>query len=313
MYVRLLIAIVVLGGCRDPEPVDSAPDAPLIPSAWEVDVPAEDTEPLTVAQIEAALPGLLALMLELDAVDVMALYDERVAMGEPGCPYREVVESEDEEGTISEYWYGDGCVTSQGVTFDGYTYYREYDARRQADGLTYAGSDIKGNAVVVDDAGTFVAGGVAYLIRGADNAGRNFSTLSGVQGTILWTGSSYPDAWFTQGVAAELEMQSWWRGAPMITILGPVSGLEGDIPAFSAVELTAMAEGDCPQELGGALWLRDRAGRWSIVEFQGAISPDDAVDDAVCDGCGVLYQDNQSVGAVCVDPAPLLDWTASPW
>lgn len=309
-----LLSLLAIVACSDAPGTDDS--AAVDPSAWSWASDVQRGPPLSAAQVEAALPALLGELRSFHGVDVVELYLDHMALRQEPCPYIERTEVYDPDLVVSEYWYGDECTTEDGVYFDGYSYSREYTDRSQPDGLAYSGLDFKGEAVVIEpDGATFIVGGFAYSYAGLPRGNSpDRGWLSGVQGSVTWTGAGHEGDWFTTARVAEISMEARLvSGRRSVLVEGGVAGFEGDILGLVAGPLVALEASPCPQELGGKLALRDAEGRWYALSFDGATSEEESPDMSACDGCGALSLDGEALGSVCVSPDPLLDWGASPW
>jgi hypothetical protein len=312
--LRAMFALALLActpGASDPSAV----------TAWDPAVATDDGPPLDAAAAETALEAILGEVLSLNASTTLALFDDRLALHDDACPYAEVTD-DPSTGQLSTFWFAQGCVAASGAEFDGYTFARETHHHRTEDGTDWSGADIKGRIAVVDsDGATFVFGGDAYAQTGRNDIERETTQQAGTRGAITWTGSGFPDASFSRGRIAELDIAATWRetgtgGAPMVVVQGDVSGFDGAIPAVVFDPFVAIGEGydpACPTEGGGTIHARDAAGRWYDATFDGGLTPEDAVDADACDGCGTWSLLGEELGTICLDPAPLLDWNGAAW
>lgn len=312
--MRFLLPIALTACVADRGGEDSAAP-PLVPSAWSWEESVERGPPLSAAEVEAALPALLGELADFHGLGVVELYRSRMELREPPCPYIERTTQTQPDYVLSEYWNGDECTSASGVYFDGYAYSRESFDRDLGDGLVYDGFDFKGDGVVIEpDGATFIVGGFAFVWEGVSRDGQEQGWQTGVQGSVTWTGEGYDSAWFTGDRVAEMivEAHDLRRGRDF-RAEGGVAGFEGSLQGLVAWPVAAYEDSACPQELGGELWLRDESGRWYYLQFDGATSPEDAVDMSACDGCGRLSLDGEALGEVCVSPDRLWAWEGSPW
>jgi hypothetical protein len=312
----MLIVPLLLAACAA-APDGDEPDADERDvSAWAPDLGADDPPPLDAAAAEAALQAILGQVRGMNASPALALFDERMALHDDVCPYEEQVDSAG-FGQESVFWYADGCVAASGATFDGYTFARTTSNHRSEDGTSWSGADVKGRLSAVDaDGAVFVFGGDAYVETGISADARQTLQRAGMRGAVVWTGAGWDDASFTRDLLAELELTATWAGAPMLAVGGDASGFDGVVPAVvfdGIVAMDAALGSACPTELGGALRARDTAGRWYDLAFDGGSTPDAAVDDAACDGCGAWSLDGEPLGDVCLDPTALLGWEGTAW
>lgn len=297
-----------LAGCVGAEPA-------LDPSPWDPDLPEGATERLDTGTLAAEAESILAQLLGLHNVPVLELYWLEMGYRDPTCPASQT--SDNGDGTYTDSWE-DACWTADGAWFDGQVYGRRAEDLRTG-GYVYDGSDFKGWASITSPAGeTLVVGGYTTVYRGeAEDGSGDLHTYSHGRTDILWSGSGYADAWFSRGLHPGLDLDAWWEGgAPRVAIGGQASGFEGEIGSVELETLSAMAPGigsACPEELGGELSLRDRAGTWYDVRFDGPTEPDGEVGPGACDGCGAVSVEGEPLGELCLSPEVLLNWEQSPW
>lgn len=294
--------------CAAPEP-----ETPLDPSPWAPDLPPLAEERLAPDDLDLDLEAILAQLLALHNRPVLDLYWAQLDLRDDTCPQTDWTDNGD--GTVSDYW-SDACTTAGGASFDGTVFGRTAEGLING-GYTWSGRDFKGwGSIVAPDGATLVVGGFITVYDGVAEDGDRWGYSHG-RTDILWTGDGWEDAWFGSGLHPGLDLDAWWEdGAGRVVIGGQASGFAGEVVAIEVDGLAAMAPGfgsDCPEELGGTVSLRDEAGTWYDVRFDGGEAPEDPVEPAACDGCGAVTVDGAPHGSVCVDPAVLLDWEESPW
>ena len=83
---------------------------------------------------------------------------------------------------------------------------------------------------------------------------------------------------------------------------------------FDGVWIATEGQGsDCPIEPSGTISIRDDAGDWYDVEFQGPGYSGAASFPPECDGCGDVWYQGENLGQACVDFSAMTDWEGSPW
>lgn len=301
-------------GCHSPGSPEGAPDtgpAPISdPSAYSYEPPEVTLELLTAEQVRAALAPLLADPRLLNSGPVLAAYDRVMAESDDGCPsYYE------SDGDV--FWY-DYCTSSDGATYDGYSFYTFYDG--ESDGqTTWTGGELTGLATVHSaDGYTFDAGGTALLASGVGVDGDYDYTLhySYVLGTFTWDGPEADGTWMQQGADPDLLLYGVdYPGLDgrYLMVEGGISALDGDLSAVVFDELIAANAGagiDCPMEPLGAISVRDAQGNWYALRFDGE---GNGPRSHACDGCADLMFQDQDLGPICVDVSTWLDWEEAPW
>jgi len=92
-------------------------------------------------------------------------------------------------------------------------------------------------------------------------------------------------------------------------LYGAIAGLQGVVSAFEFNEFVLAHEAlgsSCELEPSGVIRVRDAAGHWIDVSFDGSSLPGEIVADELCDGCGEAYYGDEALGTVCVDFLPML-------
>lgn len=293
----------------------AAHPSPVAPSPWDPDLDGFGADRLDGGAIERELEAILAQLLGLNNVPVIELYWEQVGWRDEQCPESQTNDNQD--GTWTDSWE-DTCTTAAGASFDGSVYGRHAEGLITG-GYAYDGGDFKGWASVTSPSGeTLVIGGYTTVYDGvAEDGSGDLHTYSRGRTDVLWTGTTHAEAWFSSGLHPGLDLDAWWEdGAGRVHIDGQASGFSGEVASVELDTLVAIAPGlgsPCPEELGGTVSLRDRAGTWYDVAFDGPTAPDGDLGPGACDGCGGVTVGGEAWGTACADPAVLLDWEGRPW
>lgn len=303
---RSLLALVLLTGCPAEDAESPAGTSDPVPYVYEEeDPPVAD---LSAADLEGSIEAAIDLALSLNATPVFPAYAVAMAAAETGCPsYYE------SEGNV--YWY-DQCTTSAGASFAGYSFYQLYDQYDAGDGAVYDGEAVYGVAQVrTADGHTFEAGGSAYaLVATAETYTYHASVIAG---SFAWDGPEAAGTWLGDGVAPDVTLVAYvTEYGDLVQIDGGLSGMGGQLDTVVFDMLTLYEAGlgsTCPTEPGGVVSVRDSAGNWYDVVFDGPTEYGGASDPDLCDGCGAAYFRGEPLGEVCVDFTTLLDWEVSPW
>jgi hypothetical protein len=299
--------------CTQPEG-DSAEAVAYEPAPYIV--PEEDPPEaeFSAGDVEAAIGEAVALGLGLRGADVFPSYFAAMAGADENCPnYYE------QDGNV--YWY-DVCTSSAGTQYNGYSFYYRYDATDVGYGQLYTGDAISGVAQVADAQGhLFEAGGTAYDVR-IDGDGYVY-WYSIAQGAFSYDGPEAEGTWLQSGMSPDMTQIAYWypdAGAKGYVLQGSVSGLTSGFSSAVFDDVTVLdptmasyAGGNCPEEPGGVVSLRDADGNWYDVVFDGYTDTNPLTPAAQCDGCGEAYFRGEALGSVCVDFTGLNGWEGAPW
>jgi hypothetical protein len=324
-----LVGGALLGGvvaCQPPA-FPSDPPSPYDPGI-------DDTPPptLSAAEVGAAIPAALNEFFRIDPEELFGNYDavrlqfdDNDPTAEGACPQYDL-----ERGDGVQSWRGDPCTAQSGAVFgDG------LDSLISPAGSTTTDDDgavfniasdgfLAGTGRIFDPAGNrFDMSGDANYARINPQAspGDTFSDAS-LRGVFFWNGPGSGNTWLPDGLSLDFDVEANdtpSAGTRFIRINGIVSGLSGTFQSIIFGDIRNVTTGDpattCDQEPSNAISLRDAKGHWYTVAFQGARNPGEH-SGAQCDGCGVLFLDNNDqpeAEQVCADFSRLLNWGGRPW
>lgn len=275
---------------------------PAPPSAYAPALQDEGEQaPLGVAELTE---GLAALITDLVHLDPLIHHDAYTQVfwtyaDEPArCPEVGVHNGQD-------YWRAD-CTTPAGAQFNGFNL--NIRAGGWPDGpLRVRRFDwVTGHSFIVDPAGYRFQSFGDVELRVSDHSD-GFALIDGfVFGDFAWEHPSAAGTWLQRPASHEIYFAFEDHGARRATTLsGRVTYLEGPVLAANFAPLFfANGPGECALEpVGGALDLRDRAGRWYRLEYG----------EGDCDGCGEASLDGELIGEVCGDFRPFTAWVGWPW
>lgn len=309
MHTILLLA--ACGGEHVLETVERDPELPL-----NYDAPGRDAppEPLTLAEIEAAIPVALSEVFYADPRLIFAAQDEMMGQVEDSsCPaYND----------YNYYYYGlyawkDSCET-EGGGVHGFAEFR-HDRNFQ-----YGGGDVWEYGVFGGDAQYDRGDGQTYNMAGFAlwndvDYGSYHYWQAQIAGTFQWRGEEWADTWLADRRSFYSNVQAYYYDidAMYISIDGGVGGMEGRVNTVNFDNLLWYNEdygATCWDEPGGVIAVRDDGGRWYQVVFDGHTFVGAGVFPPLCDGCGEVFLDGNSMGTVCPDLSPLYNWGAEgPW
>lgn len=309
-----MLALSLLLGC--PSPADTAEDTgksvEAVPYIYEEDDPAEPS--LSADEVSVLLDEALAKVWLVNAQPLFPAYHAAMDAAEDGCP-----NYYDYEG--SEYWYDD-CSSDAGAAFSGYAFdvvYVDYpygDAVLNGEALYGVGS------VTTPEGDTLAFGGSATFYTVTPNLPEDdpdyyINGNNQVQGGFSYDGDVGEGTWLANGEAPDLVTVSYYLppyDGRYAYVDGAVSAADGTPIVFDGLYLYSdNLVPECPNEPYGGMSVRDADGEWYDVIFHGPAEYGDAVDEALCDGCGDVYFHGQQIGSACGDFATLNDWEGTPW
>jgi hypothetical protein len=218
------------------------------------------------------------------------------------------------------YWYDD-CVSSTGTRYNGYTFTSELAALDNPD-YTHEGLSLWGSSTMTLPTGEeFHLGG---RVEDSTSEGQEQKVwISRVTGTFTWDGPEADGTWLGSGYDLDVELVAnrLEDGSEARTMLldGGIDGFAAPLPTvrYETLHLTDSGVNqypDCALEPFGAIAVRDDAGQWYEVSFDGPEIPEGVPTDAQCDGCGHATWQGVAVYDVCIDFGALMDWGAEgPW
>lgn len=299
MRARLLSGLLfgLLGGCA-PAPADDT--APVTdPTRWAAaDGETEARVPLTPAELEEGLAEVIAYLHRLDPLTQHEAWTEvfRGNAEADGCPDLGLHNGQD-------YW-NDDCTTAAGAQFNGWMLNFRQGGWDEGTVHVNQYNWLSGHAFVAPPDGTLLQSfGDVELLLGEDAAG--WAIYSGfVYGDFSWDDPAAVGTWLQEDESNETyfryEDHGSWQSA---SIDAAITYFEGPVLAARLEALTLDdAPDSCAAEPVGRVRLRDTTGFWVNLDFG---------DD--CDGCTEATLDGASLGTVCADFSPLVDWQEWPW
>lgn len=296
-----------------PDTADTAGDTADVPDDYVIDEPEDLGNLLGPDEVAAALEQAFVDFFELDPFLVLAAVDAAVEADDATCPYHY---TDYEEAYGYDYWYGD-CSTADGSDFSGYLYGIHYEPFGSY-GYWYPdyGWWYGDMAIARADGQSFELSG--YWSMYQQVYGAQHTVYAYAYGEPAWEGAEYGDTWLGAGVSASFTVSGTWSPSTdaALTLDGGASGLDGvgNSIWFDGVYVASDGQGsDCPIEPSGTISLRDDAGDWYDVDFQGPAYAGASTFPAECDGCGDVWYQGQNLGQACIDVSALTGWEDSPW
>ncbi len=303
---RATFLALASAACTDPG-VDTAASENPAPRAWDYAAP-DSTAPPSLADVTTHLQGVLDQVRGFHAGPILSGYQAAMLQQGPGCPaYYGMGEY--------QYWYDD-CTTDSGARFNGYTFFQRPAGTPdyRTEGLTIWGS----STITLADGRELHVGG---RLMGVWAEGQGHQVWSSrVKGTFAWDGEEADGTWLGAGHDLDLEMVAETladgSGGRAMQLDGGIDGFGDplDTVHFDGVTLTdpgaPLADG-CVFEPAGVISARDAEGAWYELTFDNTADAD-PTDPATCDGCGTLVRLGETLGQVCLDFTPLVDWE-TPW
>jgi hypothetical protein len=313
------ILTALVASCREGgESDDGNDEAAELPSPYDDESGGDDAMPsLDAAQVGAAA---IAGLREFAALQPRAVTDAYVAiaMYEEGCP--EEFEEYSEAGTTVQVWYSEGCTTSTGISFAGGGRFETFMTTE--DGYTAEGATVNSEgasfSIASSDGRAFMMNGYVGWSRGTGEdytdasieiLGRATTDATTANGNRMLDGSISATGYMFSYADADVKAlggEGAWSGAGL-----------GDARAFAFAGASVYSVG-CAAEPAGTLSLRDDAGFWHDVVFDGITTTDDGPEfhPEACDGCGTYLAAGEASGEACVaqsDIEAMLGWEMFAW
>ena len=310
-----------------PEPDTLPDDATEPPPETEDSAPSEyiyeaEEEPdalLSPGEIEESILEVLEVITWTSPLELTTLYESlRTGHGDDSCPYY-YTDADGESYYGYDYWY-DSCTADDGTTFSGYAY-SYYNEPYLSGSYTYDDQAyISSYGSITDRLGSALdlSGSFYHASYGFTNSDIRYG-YAYIIGDARWSSEDAAGTW----LAAEYSLDMIWSwghypSSPgyYLDLSGSISGLTGDANAalFENFYLSSDSIGSsCEIEPSGSLSIRDAAGEWYQVEFQGPAWNGAPVFGPDCDGCGQAFYRGESLGEICPDFSPIIEWEGRPW
>ncbi len=303
--------LLALASCRTSVPYD-ADTASYTPVPYDQPGISASTPQFDAAAMVTAIQGAMTAAKGITGAPVLTAYTTVMATADDGCP-----SYYDYNGSM--YW-NDQCTTTAGSQFSGYSFYYLYDNYDGGDGNIYNGAQLYGVAQMWDPEGheLDIGGSAADLVLTATDDSYTY-WYSVAQGSFAWDGAGTEGTWVTPGMAPDLILTALvypQYDGHMFYINGGLSGLGGayDTVVFDNLTLyDAGIGGDCPEEPGGTISVRDANGYWYDLFLDGQLQTSDVTRQNQCDGCADAWYEGQDLGPVCPDFSTLNTWVGAPW
>lgn len=285
----------------------------------------ETVEPLlTAADVEAGIEEGLETVFWVDPALLHETYNDlietsksAVVAGEDDCPYYYDYYLED-YGYF--YWY-DTCTADDDTAYSGYTLGYYYSGMESGSYLYDNYSYLSGTGAVSSPEGyTLDIGGYSYVYE-YHYAGYYSYHYSYVYGNFASDDPALADTWLAAGLSLNLT----WSADHYDDVTGPqntmtftgsLAGMTGNVNTIVMTDTyiyTNTRGSNCEAEPSGTISVRDSAGEWYDVSFQGPPYAGASIFPPDCDGCGQIYFRGQYLGDACPDFSLLTDWEYRPW
>ena len=309
-----MIPIVILAACRGSEQTLGEVETRIEPSPYEAPEREEPPDPLSLAEIEAAIPVALDLALRADPRMIFAAQDKMIPIEDENCPYY-VYYWFTEYG---HYLWKDSCTSSTGGALNGFAEYLHLTDFEYGGGMVQDYGWFLGDALYMSPDGQNYTMAGAVLLNDVRYDGYNYWRAD-IAGSFLWEGPDYTDTWLQEGRNFYTNVDAFYYdfGAHYLALRGGLGGMPGRINTVNFDDLLWYDEdygATCWLEPGGLIALRDEAGRWYEVQFHGHSFVGAGVFPPQCDGQGEVFYNGVSMGMVAPDLSPLMEWGAEgPW
>ncbi len=308
------------------DPSETSPEDEAIeeeeesPSEYIYDEPEEDEPLLSVGEVEESIRSIMEVLTWVDPQELTSTYEGlRVDNSDDSCPYY-YTDSDGEDYYGYQYWY-DTCTADNGTAFSGYGYSYYYDPY------------ISGSYIYDDSAYASIYGSITDRLGDSlDISGSYYHYSYGYTysddrygyayliGDARWSSEDAEGSWMSQEYSLSLYYSwSYYPSYPgfAISISGSLSGLEDEQVNSALLDdfylYSASIGSECEAEPSGTVSVRDEAGEWYHVYFQGPAWSGAAVFPPDCDGCGQVYYRGEYLGDVCPDFSPITQWETRPW
>lgn len=289
-------------------------------SPYILDREDEDSPLHSLEEVEASLVEVFAAVKRVDPMTLTAAYEGlRTSLGDSACPYY-YTDADGETYYGYHYWFG-GCSAGTGAAFSGYGYSFYYEPYVSGSTIydDYSYTQLFGS--ITDRFGSELEmSGYAYHYTAGTQGNPDRTGYAYIQGDARWSDPQAEGSWLAEDLSVDL-VWSWSYDADVeqgtgLSLSGAISGVPGSMNTalFESVYIYASDAGSaCAQEPSGTISVRDAAGEWYEVEFQGPPWAGAPIFQPHCDGCGTVSWRGQQLGTICPEFEPLLDWETRPW
>jgi hypothetical protein len=304
--VPAVIALLALG-CSGNRPPGE------LPSDYDFDAP-PPPEPLSLAEIEAAVPAAIDSLFQVNPLEVFPIYDgarglddDFVAGADPEtCPrYDDVANAGGVNPDGVTHWTANNCTAASGAVFSG-----DVVSHNDAPGVFVDGD---GNAhsihARIEGSGRiFLPGGGRFESQG--RLAHDEFTVSGtseIRNSLRFSGKLLAGtSWLAENISADYDLDSSDDGAGdrSLDFNGGVGGLSGAFESIFSFGFDINTS--CAAEPNGSIFFRDQAGLWYRIDF----SRDS------CDGAGnvtLIGVTETPLGSVSPNVSRLISWGGRPW
>lgn len=285
----------------------------------------ETVEPLlTVEQVKLGIEEGLATVFWADPALLVNEYEGIIETskgsalaGEGDCPYFYDYYYDD-YGYF--YWY-DSCTADDDVAYAGYALSYDYAGLTSGYYVYNQYNYVSGTGSITSPEGyELELGGYVYDYE-YEYAGYYSYHYGYIVGNFAYDDPEFADTW----MAADLSINIYVYGdhydddeSPQntLTFTGSLAGMTGDVNTIVLTDTyiaSASRGSSCELEPSGTISVRDEAGEWYDVTFQGPPYVGASVFPPDCDGCGQVYFRGQELGEVCPDFSILTSWEDRPW
>lgn len=218
------------------------------------------------------------------------------------------------------YWY-DSCTSDEDVSFSGYALGYEYSGMTSGYYVYPHYQYLSGTGSVTNaDGYELELGGYAYDYE-YEYAGYYSYHYGYIVGNFAYDDPAFADTWLAAGLSINVTVSGDHYDdaeSPQntLTFSGSLSGMQGDVNTIVMTDTyiyTASRGSSCELEPSGTISVRDAAGEWYDVQFQGPPYAGASIFPPDCDGCGQVFFRGQQLGEVCPDFSILTDWEDRPW
>lgn len=281
-----------------------------------------------------AIQALIDTGIGVDTPSIVSFYNDLMQLAETDgpapCPFVSLSDDDVTAGEFADLFWQGNCTTSAGVSFSGFGFVRQFNTYTSPeDGQTYDGLSLSSTSTIISPDGRAL--NIGATINDLAIEGTGYKTYyRSINGNIQGQGEGTSDLpWLNNSLRGSIEAAG--TTAPLGAgvgggdVLGRLAVLRGglsgpalpeDVTAGDFADLQYLS-GEfgvpCTQEPFGTISIRDDAGNWYDIVFDGPTFENPNVDLALCDGCGSTWYYGEEIGSTCADFSALLNWEEKPW